>query len=324
MDQNLALDIVRITESAAMASARWMGRGDKKAADKAATEMMRKNLNKLDIKGKIVIGEGERDKAPMLYIGEEVGKGTGDELDIAVDPLECTNSVAYGKPNALAVLAAAPKGTMLHAPDCYMDKIAVGPEAVGAIDLDASVEDNLKAIARAKDMNVKDLMVMVLDRDRHKQLISLIRATGARITLISDGDISGAIAPCFPDSDVDVLMGIGAAPEGVIASAAINALGGEMQARLKLTDYDGKEIEELKERALKMGIKEPDAKLTNRDLVNTDSAMFVATGVSTGPFLRGVDFTPFGAITNSVAIRQKTGTIRFLETHHTFDDEPEY
>ncbi|MBN2457597.1 class II fructose-bisphosphatase [Candidatus Woesearchaeota archaeon] len=312
MDRNIALEFVRVTESAAIASARWVGRGDKNAADKAATEMMRKNFNNLDINGRIVIGEGERDEAPMLFIGEKVGKGAGLELDIAVDPLECTNSVAYGRPNAISVMAAAPKGTMLHAPDTYMDKIAVGPESVGVIDLDWPVEKNLAAVAKAKGMKVEDLMVMVLDRERHEKLIADIRKTGARITLIPDGDISGAIAPCFPDSDVDVLMGIGAAPEGVIAAAAINALGGEMQARLKLRNN------EERSRALKMGVKDPDAKLSAKDLVKTDSAIFVATGISSGPLLKGVDFTSKGAITRSVVIRQKTGTIRFIDTHHNF------
>jgi fructose-1,6-bisphosphatase class II len=312
MDKNLALEFVRVTELAAIDSARWMGRGDKNAADEAATEMMRKKFNELDIAGTIIIGEGERDEAPMLFIGEKVGSGKGSEIDIAVDPLECTNSVAYGRPNAISVMAAAPKGTMLHAPDTYMDKIAVGPEAIGVIDLDASVEKNLKAIAKAKKMDVRDLMVIVLDRDRHEKLIEDIRKTGARITLISDGDVSGAISTCLPDSDIDVLMGTGAAPEGVISAAAINALGGEMQARLHFRN------EEERTRAKKMGIKDLNKKMTARDLVNTDKAIFVATGISTGPFLKGVDFTPFGAITQSIVMRTKSGTTRYIETHHNF------
>jgi len=312
MDKNLALEFVRVTENAAIDSARWMGRGNKNAADEAATEMMREKFNELDIAGTIVIGEGERDEAPMLFIGEKVGSGKGSGVDIAVDPLECTNSVAYGRPNAISVMAAAPKGTMLHAPDTYMDKITVGPEACGVIDLDAPVEKNLKAVAKAKKMDVRDLMVIVLDRDRHEKLIEDIRKTGARITLISDGDVSGAIATCLPDSDIDVLMGTGAAPEGVISAAAINALGGEMQGRLHFRN------EEERTRAKKMGIKDLNKKMTARDLVNTDQAIFVATGISTGPFLKGVDFTPFGAITQSIVMRTKSGTTRYMETHHNF------
>jgi fructose-1,6-bisphosphatase II len=320
MDRNIGLEMVRITESAAIAAARWTGRGDKIAADQAATEMMRKNFNNLDIRGTVVIGEGEMDEAPMLYIGEKLGKGNGNclDLDIAVDPLECTNSVAFGRPNAISVLAVAPRGTMLHAPDTYMDKIAVGPEAKGVIDLDAPVEDNLRAVAKAKNMHVKDLNVIILDRPRHQKLIEQIRKTGSRITLISDGDISGAIAPCMPNSDIDILLGIGAAPEGVIAAAAINALGGEMQTRLCLKD--DVEIE----RAKGMGIKDIKKKMTNFDLVNTDRSLFVATGISSGPMLKGVDFVSGGAISHSIIMRQLTGTIRFMETHHRFKDEPIY
>ncbi len=318
MDRNLALEFVRVTEAAAISSARWMGRGDKHAADHAATEMMRKVFNDVKISGTVVIGEGERDEAPMLYIGEKIGNGNGMEIDIAVDPLECTNSVAYGRPNAISVLAAAPKGTILHAPDIYMDKIAVGPEARGVIDLDASVEDNLKAVADAKNMKVKDLMVVVLDRERHTKLIDEIRKAGARIRLITDGDISGAISTCLKTSDIDVLMGIGAAPEGVISAAAIRCLGGEMQTRLQFKD------EKQRERARSMGIKHLDKKMTEKDLVNTDRSMFVATGVSTGTFLKGVDFTPAGATTHSIVMRQKSGTIRFIEAHHVFEDEPKY
>jgi fructose-1,6-bisphosphatase class II len=322
LDKNLALEFVRVTESAAIASARWMGRGDKHSADKAATEIMRKRLNLMKISGKIVIGEGERDDAPMLFIGEKVGKENCQEIDIAVDPLECTDSVAYGKPNAISVMAAAPKGTMLHAPDIYMDKIAVGPEAVGVIDLDASVEENLKAVAKAKKMDVKDLLVCVLDRPRHKKLIEDIRKIGSRITLISDGDISGAISTCLIESEIDILMGIGAAPEGVIAAAAINCLGGEMQCRLRFTDFEGKELPEIKERARKMGITDFNKKMTAKDLVKTDSSVFVATGISTGSFLKGVDFTSEGAITYSIVMRQKSGTIRFIETHHRSKSDP--
>ncbi len=327
MDRNLALEFVRVTEAAAIAAGRWMGCGDKNKADEAATEEMRSRFNDIDMNGKIVIGEGERDKAPMLFIGEEVGNKKGMEVDIAVDPLECTNSVAYGRPNAISVMAVAPKGTMLHAPDVYMDKIAVGPESVGVIDLDAPVEVNLKNVAKAKKMEVKDLMVCVMDRQYNKKLIEDIRKCGARITLIMDGDISGAIATCMPDSDIDILIGTGAAPEGVISAAAMHCLGGEMQGRLnfetgKLKEKSKEEINALKEKAKQMGVKDLNKKMTAKDLVNTDKAMFVATGISTGPFLRGVDFTPEGAITHSVVMRQKSGTIRFIEAYHTFDDMP--
>jgi len=317
MERNIGLEFVRITESASIAAARWIGRGDKNAADRAATDKMRSGFNNLDIDGMVVIGEGEMDEAPMLFIGEKLGKG-GLALDIAVDPLECTNSVAYGRPNAISVLAAAPKGTMLHAPDTYMNKIAVGPEAKGKIDLDASVEYNLQAVAKAKDLKVKDLMVICLDRPRHEQLIKDIRRCGARITLIPDGDISGAIVPSMPGSDIDILMGIGGAPEGVIAAAALNALGGEMQARLVVKDKNERE------RAMCMGVKDPDRKMTNMDMVNTDRAIFVATGISSGALLKGVDFTSFGAVTHSIVIRQASGTLRYIETRHRFEDEPMY
>jgi fructose-1,6-bisphosphatase class II len=316
MERNIGLEFVRITESAAIAAARWIGRGDKIAADRAATERMRSNFNSLEIDGTVVIGEGEMDEAPMLYIGEKLGKGRF-ACDIAVDPLECTNSVAFGRPNAISVLAASPKGSMLHAPDTYMDKIAVGPEAVGAIDLDASVKENLISVAKAKGMQVKDLMVCVLDRPRHEKLIEEIRKAGARATLIPDGDISGAIATCLPDSEIDILLGIGAAPEGVISASAINCLGGEMQARLKLKP------EEL-ERAKGMGITDPLRKYTNKDLVKGDSSIFAATGICSGPFLKGVDFTPWGAKTHSVVMRHKSGTTRYIEAHHKFEDEPLY
>ncbi|MBN1503189.1 class II fructose-bisphosphatase [Candidatus Woesearchaeota archaeon] len=319
MDRNLALDFVRVTEAAAMASARWVGKGDKHKADEAAVRLMRKTFNMLDIEGKIVIGEGERDEAPMLFIGENVGMQGGKfKIDLAVDPLECTNSVAYGRQNAMAVLAAAPSGTLMHAPDTYMNKIAVGPDARGSIDIDASVEENLTNIATALDKQIKDLTVMVLDRERHNRLISDIRKCDARIILIPDGDVAGAIAPSIPDSGVDVLMGIGAAPEGVLAAAALNCLGGDMQARFQFRN------EQEKERAKKMGVEKLNAVLFLKDLVNSKEAMFAATGVTDGPILKGVRFTSKGAITHSIVMRAKTGTTRFLETHHVFEDEPKY
>jgi fructose-1,6-bisphosphatase II len=317
MNKNIALDFLKVTEKAAIASARFFGRGDKNEADKAATEEMRKNFNDLEIDGKIVIGEGERDEAPMLYIGEKVGKGS-EEVDIAVDPLECTNSVAYGRPNAISVMASAPKGSMLHAPDVYMQKIAVGPEAKGKIDLDAPVSENLKAVAKAKKMDVRDLMVIMLERDYNEELIKEVRKEGARITLIQDGDVSGGVATCLSDIDIDVLLGYGAAPEGVITAAAIKCLGGEMQGRLafNIGNLKDKNQDELKEKAKKMGVADVNKKMTQDDLVKSDDCIFTATGVSTGSFLKGVDFTPYGAKTFSMTMRAKEGTIRYVETRH--------
>ena len=312
MDRNIALEFIRVTEAAAIAAARWTGKGDKNAADNAAVEAMRSRFNNIDFDGKVVIGEGEMDEAPMLFIGEKLGTGKGPKIDIAVDPLECTNSVAYGKPNAISVLAAGPAGSLLHAPDIYMDKIAVGSEAAGVIDIDAPVEKNLHAIAKAKGMEIKDLMVIVLDRERHSQLIADIRKAGARITLLPDGDISGAIAPCMPDSDIDVLMGIGNAPEGVISAAAIKCLGGEMQARLHfINDAE-------KTRVKKMGIADLSKRYSAQELVNTNSSLFVATGIITGPLLKGVEFTSWGAKTYSIVMREKTKTLRFIEARHKF------
>ncbi|MBU0758589.1 MAG: class II fructose-bisphosphatase [Nanoarchaeota archaeon] len=318
MDRNLALEFVRVTEAAAIASARWVGKGEKNKADDAAVKMMRKTLNTLLIDGKIVIGEGERDDAPMLFIGEKVGKGNGHKIDIAVDPLECTNSVAYGRPNAMAVLAAAPTETLLHAPDMYMNKIAVGPRAKGMVDLDFSVEKNIKAVAKALQKDIKDITVMILDRERHHDLVKEIREVGARIYFIPDGDVSAAIAPSLPDSGIDMLMGIGAAPEGVLAASAISCLGGDMQGRLIFKN------EQEKERAKKMGVKDLDKKMHVKDLVRTDEAVFAATGVTDGPILRGVRFTGKGAITHSIVMRAKSKTVRFIETHHNFEGEPQY
>ena len=316
MDRNLALEFVRATELAALNSARWMGRGNEEAADKAAVEAMRQRFADISIKGTVVIGEGERDKAPMLYIGEKVGSGTGVEVDIAVDPLEGTTITAKGLPNAISVLAAAPKGHLLNAPDTYMDKIAVGKEAAGVIDLDASVKENIQAVADKLDKECEDLTVIILERDRHKQLIEEVRKCNARIRLIGDGDIAGALASALPDSGVDILMGIGGAPEGVIAAAALKALGGELQGRLKPRNKE--EIE----RAKKMGIKDIDKKLLINDLVRGDRAMFAATGVTDGAILKGVRYTSTGAITHSIVMRAKTKTIRFIEAHHIFEHKP--
>ena len=316
MDRNLALEFVRATEAAALSSARWMGKGDEKKADKAAVEAMRKTFSSISIKGTIVIGEGERDNAPMLYIGEKVGSGSGLEVDIAVDPLEGTTITAKGGNNAITVLAAAPKGQLLNAPDTYMDKIAVGKEASGVIDLDAPVKENIQAVADKLGKKCEDLTIIVLERDRHKKLIEEIRKCNARIRLIGDGDIAGALAPTIPGSGVDMLMGIGAAPEGVIAAAALKALDGEIQGRLKPRN------EEEIERAKKMGIKDIDKKLMMDDLVKGNRAMFAATGVTDGTILRGVRYTGTGAITHSIVMRAKTKTVRFIEAHHNFEHKP--
>lgn len=318
MDRNLALDFVRATEAAAISSAFWVGKGNEKQADQAAVEAMRKAFSVIDMDGTIVIGEGERDEAPMLYIGEKVGSGKGMKLDIAIDPLEGTTITARGDPNAMSVFAAAPAGCLLNAPDTYMDKIAIGPKCVGAVDLDASVEENLKNVARQLDKPIDEVTAIVLDRDRHKELIEKIRKCGCRIKLIRDGDIAGALAPAIEDSGIDILFGIGGAPEGVVASVALKCLGGEIQGRLKFRN------EEEKARAKKMGIKDLNKKLMMQDLICSDEAMFAATGVTDGTILRGVSFQSHGAKTHSIVMRAKTKTIRFIEAHHHFEHFPEY
>ncbi len=310
MDRNLALDFVRVTEEAAIASAKWLGKGDKNSADQAAVNLMRKRFNDIDIDATIVIGEGERDEAPMLFIGEKVGNGKGLKWDIAVDPLECTNSVAYGRPNAISVLAAAPRGNLLGAPDTYMNKIAVGPEARGKIDLDATPAENIQAVADALEKDVGEVTIVVLERDRHQQLIRQIRETGARIQLIPDGDVSGAIAPSLDYCAVDMLLGIGAAPEGVLAAAAIRCLGGEMQARFAFKDDADRK------RAESMGIRDPEKVFRTEDLAKGDNVVFAATGVVSGLLLEGVNFTRDGAITHSIVTRSKSGTVRLIKATH--------
>lgn len=318
MDRNLALDFVRATEAAAISSAYWMGKGDEKSADHAAVEAMRKAFSVIDMDGIIVIGEGERDEAPMLYIGEEVGSGKGMKLDIAVDPLEGTTITARGDPNAMSVLAAAPAGCLLNAPDTYMDKIAVGPKCIGAIDLDAPVEENLQSVAERLGKDIEEVTVIILDRERHKEMIENIRKCGSRIRLIRDGDIAGALAPAIEDSGIDILMGIGGAPEGVVASVALKCLDGEIQGRLKFRN------EEEKARAKKMGIEDLNKKLMMNDLVRSDEAMFAATGVTDGTILKGVGFLSDGAKTHSIVMRAKTKTVRFIEARHKFKHFPEY
>jgi fructose-1,6-bisphosphatase class II len=318
VDRNFALEFVRVTEAAALESARLMGRGDEKAADLAAVEAMRKMLNQIQFDGTVVIGEGERDEAPMLYIGEKVGKaGSGPRLDLALDPLEGTTICARGGNNALAVIAIAEEGQFLHAPDTYMNKIAVGPEAKGVIDLRATPTQNLKNIAQAKKCFVEDLTVVILDRPRHEELIKEVRAAGSRIWLIGDGDVSAAIATSKPGSGVDVLMGAGGAPEGVIAAAALRCTGGDFQGQLIFRKEDEKV------RAKKMGVTDLD-RIYKIDELAKGNVMFCATGVTQGTFLNGVRFVAGGATTHSVVMRSESGTVRYIHAEHHFDRKPKY
>jgi fructose-1,6-bisphosphatase II / sedoheptulose-1,7-bisphosphatase len=316
LDRNLALEVVRVTEAAALAASRLMGRGDEKAADQAAVDAMRSALNGLAIQGVVVIGEGERDEAPMLYIGEKVGKGAGPRVDIALDPLEGTTITAKGGPNALAVIAMAEEGGFLNAPDVYMDKIAVGgglPD--GIVDLDETPKTNLKNLARAKKSDIEDLVVCILDRPRHADLIAKVREAGARIMLIGDGDVSGVIATSRPDSGVDIYIGSGGAPEGVLAAAALRCIGGQMQARLLFRNDDEKQ------RAAKWGVKDLNRKYSMLDLAKGD-VMFAATGVTDGSMLRGVRRSAGGGSTHSIIMRSKTGTVRMIEATHNFTRKP--
>ncbi len=318
MDRNLALELVRVTEAAALESARWMGKGDAHKADEAAVEAMRKAFSAIDFAGTVVIGEGERDEAPMLYIGEKLGNGKRPRVDIALDPLECTNSVAFGRSNALSVVALAQHGHFLHAPDTYMEKIAVGKEAQEAIDLEKTIEENLKNIAEAKSMPVENLTVVILDRQRHEELVRRVRKLGCRIQLIPDGDVSAAVATALPDSGIDVLLGTGGAPEGVLAAAALRCLGGGFQGRLVFRNAD-----EIK-RAKKMGIKNINRIYSCEELAKGDNIMFACTGVTDGDMLKGVHFFGGGAETHSLVMRSKSGTLRFITTRHSFDQMPEY
>ena len=301
------VEMLEVTEAAALAAGRWMGRGDKHAADQAATEAMRRAFDAIDIDGEIVIGEGERDEAPMLYIGEKVGSG-GEPIDIAVDPLEGTNLTAYGQPNSLAVLAFGPKGTLLNAPDTYMWKIATGPSAADAIHIDASPTENVRNVARALNRPVEDIVVCILDRDRHKDMIAEVRAAGARIRLISDGDVFGAVATSIEGTGIHLYMGAGGSPEGVLACAAMRCIGGCFMGRFAFRSP------EEKERAATMTSVDLDGVLDMDTLVATDEAAFIATGVTDGEMLRGVKYFGQGARTHSVAMENKTGTVRFIET----------
>jgi fructose-1,6-bisphosphatase II / sedoheptulose-1,7-bisphosphatase len=312
MDRNLALEVVRVTEAAALAASRLMGRGDEKAADQAAVDAMRTALNSLHIEGTVVIGEGERDEAPMLYIGEKVGAG-GPKVDIALDPLEGTTITAKGGHNALAVVAMAEQGGFLNAPDVYMDKIAVGPDLPeGVVDLDNKPEVNLKNLAKAKQMDIRDLVVCILDRPRHTELIAAVRGAGSRIMLISDGDVSGVIATAQKGSGVDMYVGSGGAPEGVLAAAALRCIGGQMQGRLLFRNDDEKA------RAKKWGVTDLNRKYSMLDLAKGD-VMFAATGVTDGAMLKGVRRGTTRASTHSIVMRSKTGTVRVIEATHNWD-----
>jgi fructose-1,6-bisphosphatase II len=315
LEFELALEFVRVVEDAAIASAHTMGLGDRHRADQVATEAMRHTMDSVPMRGTIVIGEGERDEAPMLYIGEKVGAGWQDgaafpQVDIAVDPLEGTNLCATGSPGAITVLAASEKGGLLNAPDCYMEKLVVGPSCKGVVDLEAPVVDNLKAIAKRLDRDVHELVVVVLDRPRHQRLIEDIRATGARIRLISDGDLSAGIAAAVIGTGVHAVMGTGGAPEGVITAAAMRCLNGEILARLVI------DRPELEERVEKMGIKDRKKIYTSKDLAPGNHIVFAATGVTDGALMKGVRFFGEGTRTSSIVMTRKSGKVRFVDSIH--------
>ncbi|MEW5953648.1 MAG: class II fructose-bisphosphatase [Bacillota bacterium] len=317
MDRELTMELVRVTEAAALASAQWMGRGRKYEADQAATNSMRAMLDTVAINGTVVIGEGEMDEAPMLYIGEKVGCAAAPVVDVAVDPLEGTTILAKGHPNAMSVIAVADRGNLLHAPDMYMDKLAVGPRAAGLIHLDDPIEKTLEIVARANNKRVMDCTVVILERPRHQALIESVRKVGARVRLIGDGDVGAAISTAFDDTGIDICVGIGGAPEGVIAAAALRCLGGEMQARLVPED------DEEYRRCLAMGLSDPRKILTMEDMVRGDDAIFAATGVTDGELLKGVRFLGGDrAETNSLVMRVKTHTIRYIRSIHWLSLKP--
>lgn len=317
MNRNLALEFIRVTEMSAIASARFMGRGDERAADQAAVDAMRTMLDSVECNATVVIGEGDETEAPALYIGEKVGSGNGPELEIAIDPLEGSTVCATGGNNSISVMAIAEKGRLLKAPNIYMQKIAVGPEGKGLVDIDDTPEENLRRLAEAKKCRIQDLTVVVLDRPRHQDLIEAIRKAGARIQLIGDGDVAASIACCEPDSGVDILFGVGRAPEGVISAAALRCIGGDFQAKFKPADAD--ELKQLND----MGITDINRVFSIEELAS-GHVMFCATGVTTGNFLKGVQFKPWGAITHSVVMRSQSGTIRRISAEHHFDTKPRY
>lgn len=313
MDRNLALEFVRVTEAAAIASARWFGKGDKNSADGAAVDAMRSRFNEVDFSGEVMIGEGDKDEAPLLFIGEKVGTGKGPEVDLAVDPLECTTNCAEGKPNSMSVLAAGPKGSLLKAPGTYMDQIVCGPLAKGLIDITKPLKDNLITVADALGKPIGELTVAVLDRDRHKGQIKVIRELGCRIWLHKHGSIAAGIATCLDDQPIDLMVGICGAPEAVILAAGLKCLGGDMQGILKPHD------EKTKKQARELGIKDGQVFLLD-DLAKGDKVMFVATGVTDGPLLEGVNFLGDRILTTSIVMRAKTKTIRFIEANHKAEE----
>jgi fructose-1,6-bisphosphatase II len=311
-DRNLALELVRVTESAAMAAGRWIGRGDKISADQAAVDGMRLMLDTASMSGVVVIGEGEKDEAPMLYNGEEIGSGNGPEVDVAVDPLEGTTLTAKGQPNAIATISASERGTMFFpGAAVYMDKIACGPEAADAVDIEAPPAENVKRVAKAKGVKPSEISVVVLERDRHKDLIAALRATEAKVLLITDGDVAPAIAAAQPGTGVDLLMGIGGTPEGVLSASALKCVGGSLQG--KLWPRNDEERQALLDAGYDL-----DRVLTTDDLVGGEDVFFAATGVTTGALLRGVRYTPDGAVTDSIVMRSRSGTVRRIEAYHSF------
>jgi fructose-1,6-bisphosphatase II len=312
-DRNLAMELVRVTEAAAMAASRWMGRGDKEGADGAAVDAMRVVLSTVSMDGVVVIGEGEKDEAPMLYNGERIGTGERPETDIAVDPVEGTTLTALGRGNAISVIAVSERGTMFDPGPCvYMEKIAVGPEAVGAVDINRSPAENLASVAKAKGEAVRDITAVILDRDRHAQLIADVRAAGARIRLIPDGDVIGAVSTAWPGTGADILLGIGGTPEGVIAAAALKCMGGEIQGKL----WPRNEAE--RDAAIEAGY-DLDRVLTTDDLVSGDNCFFAVTGITDGEVLKGVHYDARGATTQSLVMRSKSGTVRLVDARHRLD-----
>jgi fructose-1,6-bisphosphatase II len=312
-DRNLALELVRVTEAAALAAGRWIGRGDKNAADQAAVDAMRLMIDTVSMQGTVVIGEGEKDEAPMLFNGEAVGDGTGAGTDVAVDPIDGTRLTSVGQPNALSVIALAPRGAMFFpGAAVYMEKIAVGPEAADVVDLDAPVADNVRAVAKARGKRPEEVTVIMLDRDRHQEMIREVREVGARIDLITDGDVAGAIVAAAPRTEVDMLMGIGGTPEGVVAAAALKCLGGAIVGRLYPRNDDER-------RALLDEGLDPRKILATDDLVASDDVFFAATGITDGYLLRGVKYWPDGATTYSMVLRSRSGTVRYVESHHRFE-----
>jgi fructose-1,6-bisphosphatase II len=311
-DRNLALELVRVTEAAAMAAGRWIGRGDKNAADQAAVDAMRTVMDTVSMAGVVVIGEGEKDEAPMLYNGEEIGNGNGPEVDVAVDPLEGTRLTALGMPNAITTVALAERGTMFFpGAAVYMDKIAIGPEAADAVDINASPTSNVQAVAKAKGVSVSEISVVVLDRPRHESLIAELREVGAKVMLITDGDVAPAIAAAQPGTGVDMLMGVGGTPEGVLSAAALKCVGGEIQG--KLWPRNDEEKQSLVAEGYDL-----DRVLTTDDLVGSQNVFFAATGVTTGALLRGVRYTRDGATTDSIVMRSRSGTVRRIDATHAF------